>query len=257
MYIMTHTPPSRFTVLSLAFIFCFSVRLGLELAIGSNQVTTATLVSHAALLRARRLGLPLPTSTKGASGAIKSSSGSIKKPAVRKLPFKVLSKEDAKSQVGAGSDATHPAAPISLPVLEKSIKCGDGLVIDPETCDDHNAQDGDGCSATCKVEAGYSCGTSQPSFCASTCGDGIRTTNEQCDDGNTAESDGCTACIMDGGYSCTRPLGGISSCTTPPVCGNGKLETGEACDDNNARNNDGCSSACKIEVPASSSSSSS
>lgn len=37
--------------------------------------------------------------------------------------------------------------------------CGDGKIIDPETCDDGNARAGDGCSATCQVEAGWTCTT--------------------------------------------------------------------------------------------------
>jgi cysteine-rich repeat protein len=34
--------------------------------------------------------------------------------------------------------------------------CGDGLVIN-EGCDDGNTLDGDGCSATCTVETGFTC----------------------------------------------------------------------------------------------------
>jgi cysteine-rich repeat protein len=30
--------------------------------------------------------------------------------------------------------------------------CGDGVITEPETCDDDNAQGGDGCSATCRLE---------------------------------------------------------------------------------------------------------
>ena len=38
-----------------------------------------------------------------------------------------------------------------------TTKCGDGLVLSGEECDDGNASDGDGCSSTCKVEAGFTC----------------------------------------------------------------------------------------------------
>lgn len=37
--------------------------------------------------------------------------------------------------------------------------CGDGMLIAPEQCDDGNASDGDGCSSTCTVEAGFTCTT--------------------------------------------------------------------------------------------------
>ena len=45
-----------------------------------------------------------------------------------------------------------------------STVCGNGLVEPGETCDDGNASAGDGCSATCQVEAGYEC-TGAPSVC--------------------------------------------------------------------------------------------
>jgi fibro-slime domain-containing protein len=36
-------------------------------------------------------------------------------------------------------------------------ECGDGLKFDAEACDDGNLVDGDGCSASCTIEAGYLC----------------------------------------------------------------------------------------------------
>jgi fibro-slime domain-containing protein len=39
--------------------------------------------------------------------------------------------------------------------------CGDGLVID-EACDDGNGRDGDGCSAQCALEEGFSCERDKP-----------------------------------------------------------------------------------------------
>jgi fibro-slime domain-containing protein len=39
-------------------------------------------------------------------------------------------------------------------------KCGDGIVIAPEQCDDGNNFDGDGCSKSCQIEPGWNC--SQP-----------------------------------------------------------------------------------------------
>jgi len=45
-----------------------------------------------------------------------------------------------------------------------AIACGDGIVDAPEACDDGNVSSGDGCSASCVVESGYSC-TGAPSSC--------------------------------------------------------------------------------------------
>lgn len=43
--------------------------------------------------------------------------------------------------------------------------CGDGVMEGPETCDDMNQSNGDGCSGACTVEPGYQCSGS-PSVCA-------------------------------------------------------------------------------------------
>jgi cysteine-rich repeat protein len=44
-------------------------------------------------------------------------------------------------------------------------RCGNGVVEAGEQCDDANASNGDGCTATCQVETGWSC-TGSPSACA-------------------------------------------------------------------------------------------
>lgn len=69
--------------------------------------------------------------------------------------------------------------------------CGDGVLDAGEACDDGNIIDGDGCSASCTVEA--------------FCGDGKLDPGEQCDDGNTLNGDGCSAvCTVEtGGQGCT------------------------------------------------------
>src|SRR6185503_4188092 len=69
--------------------------------------------------------------------------------------------------------------------------CGDGEVIG-EVCDDGNTDAGDGCSATCTVEAGWTCSGS-PSVCSPICGDGLVRGGEGCDDGNLSGGDGCSA----------------------------------------------------------------
>jgi cysteine-rich repeat protein len=42
--------------------------------------------------------------------------------------------------------------------------CGDGLIEPPESCDDGNTNDGDGCSSVCEVESGFMC-SGEPSVC--------------------------------------------------------------------------------------------
>src|SRR4029077_17314781 len=74
--------------------------------------------------------------------------------------------------------------------------CGDGVVDDKsfsapaEECDDMNTADGDGCSASCKLEAGaFECPHEGGPCTPIACGDGKRFTHgdfaEECDDGNT------------------------------------------------------------------------
>jgi cysteine-rich repeat protein len=48
--------------------------------------------------------------------------------------------------------------------LNLTVACGNNLVEPGETCDDGGVAAGDGCSATCQVEAGYEC-TGAPSTC--------------------------------------------------------------------------------------------
>jgi cysteine-rich repeat protein len=43
--------------------------------------------------------------------------------------------------------------------------CGNGQVGSEETCDDGNAVSGDGCSSTCRAEAGYDCQKYQGKLC--------------------------------------------------------------------------------------------
>jgi cysteine-rich repeat protein len=62
---------------------------------------------------------------------------------------------------------------------------------------------GDGCSATCTVQAGYAC-TGSPSVCATVCGDGLRLGTEQCDDGNTANGDCCSSACQLEAANCER-----------------------------------------------------
>jgi fibro-slime domain-containing protein len=126
--------------------------------------------------------------------------------------------------------------------------CGDGVIDPGESCDDHNRNPGDGCSALCQVVGGWQC-SGVPSVCVLTavCGDGLLSVREACDDGNTAGGDGCSAdCqTIETGYVCRVPG---RPCV--PDCGDGVKLLGEDCDDGNTTSGDGCSSLCQIEPGA-------
>ena len=75
------------------------------------------------------------------------------------------------------------------------LKCGNTVYDSPEECDDGNINPGDGCSATCTVEPGYTC-IGFPSTCSSVqvCPNGVVESGEACDDNNGVDDDGCTSC---------------------------------------------------------------
>ncbi|HEX7488165.1 MAG TPA: DUF4215 domain-containing protein, partial [Anaeromyxobacteraceae bacterium] len=158
--------------------------------------------------------------------------------AVAALPFVVLVLVGAacgstsKSQPGGGDGGVGT--------------CGDGVLIAPETCDDGNTQDGDGCSSTCHLEVGYGCPTPGKACVKmkAACGDGIVTAPETCDDANRSSGDGCSdVCQLEDGFAC--PIAGAPC--RPSVCGDGVREGKEGCDDGNTRPFDGCSADCKVE----------
>jgi cysteine-rich repeat protein len=97
--------------------------------------------------------------------------------------------------------------------------CGNGVREGAESCDDGNVAAGDGCSATCSVEVA-----------TAVCGNGVREGAEVCDDGNVAAGDGCRA-----------------NCTSE-VCGDGIRDVAEACDDGNLVGGDGCRPGCSVEA---------
>lgn len=88
--------------------------------------------------------------------------------------------------------------------------CGDGDIGSPETCDDGNVVDGDGCSADCEVEED--------------CGDGFSVEPEECDDGNASDGDGCSSiCEIEGAVTTGAfPATGQTTCwdafDTPTSC---------------------------------------
>ena len=101
----------------------------------------------------------------------------------------------------------------ALKNLNTASICGDGVVEFPESCDDGNMVNGDGCSNMCTVESGWSCsGTTSICSPIAVCGNGIVESGEACDDGNMSNGDGCNnTCTVQSGWSCTG---------SPSVCSN-------------------------------------
>jgi fibro-slime domain-containing protein len=128
--------------------------------------------------------------------------------------------------------------------------CGDGRIsaANGEFCDDGNTVAADGCSATCRVEAGYSCPLPGAACVkAERCGDGrLALSTEACDDGNTTAGDGCTAqCAIEANHVCPTP--GMA-CQSTIVCGDRRVTGAEACDDGNTAAGDGCAANCQLEA---------
>ena len=113
--------------------------------------------------------------------------------------------------------------------------CGDAVVeAGYEECDDGNTEDGDGCSATCKIAAGWVCpapGEPCEPFSVAACGNGVLDTGEECDDGNAVGGDGCgVTCEIEPGWVCEPETPG-EPCVFVPVCGDGVVTEEEECDD--------------------------
>ena len=128
---------------------------------------------------------------------------------------------------------------------EESRYCGNGALDTGESCDDGNTQNGDGCSSTCTIEAGWVCPNNkceqkEPEP-VDVCGNGKVETGEACDDGNVEDGDGCSStCAVETGYVCDA-----RGCRT--TCGDGIKAGAEECDDGNLYYEDGCSSDCRLE----------
>lgn len=127
--------------------------------------------------------------------------------------------------------------------------CGNGKIETKfgEACDDGNEVDGDGCSASCKVEAGYYCvvstGSEQSQCYARLCGDGFAAGSEECDDGNTVDGDGCSSrCRREPGYHCPAAGGACEK----DVCGDGTVTGDETCDEGKSAPTGGCKN-CKMQ----------
>lgn len=171
-----------------------------------------------------------------------SSSLSKKRKTVQKNVNRALIK---KPRTRTATGTLHDAPSSQAPAVSIKASCGDALLIKVlgEECDDGNAANGDGCSATCKVEEGFNC-AGTPTVCFTVCGDGIVTAAEKCDDGNNNGGDGCSGvCKVEFGYTCK---GSPSTCEITPYCGDGIKASTEACDDGNSASGDGCYK-CNVE----------
>jgi len=126
-----------------------------------------------------------------------------------------------------------------------SSLCGDGNISPGclEECDDGGTTDGNGCSAGCHVETGWSC-SGTPSVCIAICGNGTLDAGEACDDGDLGSLDGCTGtCTVEPGWTCP---GSPSVCAA--VCGDGLRVGNEQCDAGDADDGDadGCEANCTL-----------
>jgi cysteine-rich repeat protein len=132
----------------------------------------------------------------------------------------------------------EPPAPPMFVRLRPQALAGDGKLQLGEQCDDGNTQDGDGCSSTGTLEAGFLCHIpGQACSRASLCGNLVTDSGEACDDGNTADdSNGCTATC-----DVSRCGNGVSDNMAYPSYSQ------EICDDGNRFDGDGCSRLCEVE----------
>ena len=145
---------------------------------------------------------------------------------------------DASVDVGA-SGASAGALDTGVDVRMIRL-CGNGVLDPGEQCDDGNRTNGDGCSATCQIEAGWQCSIpGQLCIPCGTngcdagpvghCGDGIVETGEECDcgDGTIPVPGGCVGPNNDTTYG-----GCTTGCTWGRRCGDGVVQAnhGEQCD---------------------------
>ncbi len=113
--------------------------------------------------------------------------------------------------------------------------CGDGILQGVEACDDAGTADGDGCSATCTVEAGYDCTGAGAGSCSDI--DECNPTSP-CDANATCDNiPGSFTCTCNAGFQ-----GDGTTCTT--VCNDSIVAGAETCDDGNNDDGDGCTADC-------------
>jgi cysteine-rich repeat protein len=128
--------------------------------------------------------------------------------------------------------------------------CGDAERTASEICDDSNANNDDGCSATCTVECGFDLHRGHPEHSGHVHNRPAATDRRR----QMRSATTATASMVMGaaaparlkpGYVCTTPACAQSTCNT--VCGDGKKAGTEGCDDGGSVPGDGCSATCTVE----------
>ena len=137
-----------------------------------------------------------------------------------------------------GYKCTTPGKACTSTTPQYHNVCGNGVIEEPEVCDDGNTDDGDGCSADClTITPGYHCDIPGEE-CKTQCGDNVVTSDEQCDDflypgEQPVSGDGCSAeCTIEENFICeVNPPSLFSDCR-PKTCGDLEVqeEIGEQCD---------------------------
>jgi cysteine-rich repeat protein len=82
---------------------------------------------------------------------------------------------DGSCQAAVSSIVVQDSGVDNAVAMGRTAVCGNGIIEQLEQCDDHNTKNGDGCSSTCLVEAGYTC-TRMPSQCLKTVNSTLKTT---------------------------------------------------------------------------------
>jgi fibulin 1/2 len=106
-------------------------------------------------------------------------------------------------------------------------QCGDGVLQTGEGCDDGNTTGGDGCSAVCGIEAGFTCANNTPSTCtdidecltsnggcAQTCTNSVGSYTCGCNAGYALAQDGFSCADID---ECATGNGGCAQTCTNSV----------------------------------------
>ena len=163
----------------------------------------------------------------------------------------------------------NEATPATLTIRSavNNAVCGNGAIQSPETCDDGNTANSDGCSNACVVETDYRC-TGEPSVCVSYL-DYVKSLADTNHDDAISDNEALiltldVADAPDQPYNTVSQfdmdvdgdvdnsdvaaiLSALDLLTADPVCGDGVRQNGETCDDGNTTASDGCSATCTLE----------
>ncbi len=127
--------------------------------------------------------------------------------------------------------------------------CGDGVIDPSENCDDGDTDAGDGCNASCRIEACHTC-SGEPSTCGPVADD------TPCNDGTACtQSDSCQSgvCTGDDPVVCAAldACHDVGICNpTNGICSNPVKPEGAACDDGESCTGpDQCSAGACLGLP--------